>query len=204
MEYSEFMSVKQLFRVAALFVALFGCKGNAQSQCPADTRTGDLATQFRIGGAAIRMPVGAFLLIRKGGQIGAVRLVNIDSAERTDYGTSAYESYFSANSSGPLAGQTAVRHSGQLDIRPLKGPGRDLWIYKTGAYRALVGNWVFDFTTPDTIWMLPEHHNSDHGYEFAPTSACDLSQIDANDKGLRWFHYDPNASVVLRLADLAK
>jgi hypothetical protein len=169
-----------------------------------DGRKAELATQFRIAGASIQMPVGAFLLIRKNGQLGAIRLVRVDSGERTDNGTSAYESYFVANSSDPLTGTTTVRHSGELDIRPLKGPGRDLWIYKTGAYRVLVGKWVFGFVTPDTIWMLPDHHNSDHGYEFAPTSACDLSQIDSNDKRLRWSRYNPDGSVILPLSDLPK
>jgi hypothetical protein len=49
-----------------------------------------------------------------------------------------------------------------------------------------------------TFW---EEHK---GYEFAPTSACDISEVDANDKRLRWFRADPNAKITLQLADLPK
>jgi hypothetical protein len=55
------------------------------------------------------------------------------------------------------------------------------------------------------IWMAgTSFWKEDHSYEFAPTSACDVSEIDATDKRLRWFRFDPNASVILPLADLPK
>jgi hypothetical protein len=44
----------------------------------------------------------------------------------------------------------------------------------------------------------------DHGFEFAPTSACSLSDIDAADKRLRWFRWDRTTQMTLPLADLPK
>jgi hypothetical protein len=198
------MYLKQLFQLTVLSITLFGCKGNAQqSRCLMDVREGEFATQFRVGGPSIQMPIGAFLLIRKGGQIGAIRLISIDPTATQNYGKSSYESYFPADASGSFHA-ALTRQTGELDVRPLKGPGRDLWIYQPGPHRARIGKWSFSFVTPDMIWMAPYHHGPSNDYEFAPTSACDLSQVDANDKRLHWFRYDPNASVVLPLADLAK
>jgi hypothetical protein len=71
----------------------------------------------------------------------------------------------------------------------------------------LVGAWEFYFSYPDimnmshvTFWK--GHH--DEGFEFAPTSACQVSEIDATDKRLRWFRWDKTTRVTLPLADLPK
>jgi len=198
------MSLRRVIHLVLAGIVLSGGLGKAQTRCPMDTRAGDLAKQFRIGGTSIQMPIGAFLLVRKNGQIGAIRLTNIDLTATEDYGKSSYESYFLSDALSSFNAATAMRQSGELDVRPLKGPGRDLWIYQPGPHKALIGKWSFSFVTPDMMWMAPYHRSPNKDYEFAPTSACDVSEIDATDKRLRWFRYDPNVSVVLRLADLPK
>jgi hypothetical protein len=41
------------------------------------------------------------------------------------------------------------------------------------------------------------------GFEFAATSACDLSQIDIHDPRLKWYRYDRNQnSLTLPLNEL--
>src|SRR5438045_1118044 len=47
---------------------------NAELRCPLDNRNDNLATQFGIRGTSIQIPVGAFLLVRKNGEVGAIRL----------------------------------------------------------------------------------------------------------------------------------
>jgi hypothetical protein len=204
MERTHFMFTKRLLLTVFLGASFFGGFGNAQSRCPMDSRNSNLATQFRIGGSSIQMPIGAFLLVRKNGQIGAIRLTNIDSTATEDYGKSSYESYVSSDASISFNAATVIRQTGELDVRPLKGPGRDLWIYQPGPHKARIGKWSFSFVTPDMMWMAPYHRSPSKDYEFAPTSACDVSEIDAHDKRLRWFRFDPNAKVILPLADLPK
>jgi hypothetical protein len=195
------MAARKLFRIVVTFgILLVVCKRGAQSQCSADAKRGEVAPEFRIANAAIQIPVGAFLLIRKNGEMGALRLTSVG-------GTSSYESYFVANSLDSFVGKRVVQHSGEINVKPLRGPGRDLWIYKPSGYKARVGKWSFGFNSPTIMDMSDASFWTglgDHGYEFAPTSACDLSEIDTKDKRLRWFRYDPNASIVLPLADLAK
>jgi len=178
---------------------------NAQAGCSGDNGAHDSADQFAIRSTSIKMPVGAFLLVRKNGEIGAIRLTNIDSKATEYLGRSTYESFFPADRSGlfPSGSPKVIRQSGELELKPEGGLVRG-FAYQPGAHKALIGRWSFSFPYPSMLGMSAYHHTGDQGYEFAPTSACDLSQIDANDKRLRWFRYNPNANVVLPLADLAK
>jgi hypothetical protein len=202
-----FMYIKRLFPVVVLIVILSRGTGNSQLRCPADTRADDLATRFVVSGGYVKIPVGAFLLVRKNGEIGAIRLTNIDPGSTEWVGKSTYESYFQGDGSGSLMAADVLKQTGELNLRHLKGPGRDLWIYQPGQNKARVGKWSFLFAAPNMMGMSAIsalHGNGDHGYEFAPTSACDVSKIDAHDKRLRWFRFDPNAKVILPLVDLPK
>jgi len=183
-------------------------RAEAQVRCPVDARANDLATRFVITGGDIEMPIGAFLLIRKGNQLGAIRLVAISPTSTEWLGQATYESYFQVGGArSPLAANTA-HHIGELELRQSKGPGRGIYIYKPGPYRAQIGEWLFGFDGPSKMVMtnhsVMKGDYSDHGFEFAPTSACSLSELNAQEKGLKWFRYDRNASVVLPLADLPK
>jgi hypothetical protein len=153
--------------------------GNAQSRCPLDSRNDNLATQFVIRGTSIQMPVGAFLLVRKNGEIGAIRLTNIDPAVTEDYGKFTYESYFPSDAAGLFRSGKLVRHEGELDVRPSNGT-RGIYC-QPGLHKASVGKWPFAFDVPSRMHMSGiSFWKEDHGYEFAPTSACSLWEINAN------------------------
>jgi hypothetical protein len=201
---SRLAFLRRVFLTITFDVVIGSAVVAAQVRCPADTRPGDRATQFHVGGSSIQMPVGAFLLIRKGGQIGTIRVTNIDPVATEYYGKSSYESYLPTDGVNSFSTATTIRRTGPLDIRPAKGPGRNLWIYQPGPNKARVGNWTFYFVRPGLIWMPSSHSSSDKNYEFAPTSACDISEIDAHDNRLRWFRSDPNANITLPLTDLPK
>jgi hypothetical protein len=190
-------------------IVVSGAAGHSQVRCPTDTRADDLATRFVIDGGAMKMPIGAFLLVRKGNEIGAIRLISIDPTSTEWLGKSVYESYFQGDSSGSFfSAGNVVRKTGDLNLQHSKGPGRGIYIYKPGPYRAYIGEWSFGFGGPSMMGMTDHSFwkgdYSDHGYEFAPTSACSLSEVDAHNKRLRWFRFDRNASVNLPLADLPK
>jgi hypothetical protein len=44
----------------------------------------------------------------------------------------------------------------------------------------------------------------DYGYEFAPTSARDVGEIDASDKRLHGYRFDNNSRVEVPVAGLPK
>lgn len=153
------------------------------------------------------MPVGAFLLVRKGAQIGTIRIISIDPPDTRYIGKTAYESFFQADGSGSFSAKNVVRRTAELSIQPSKGPGRGIYIYRPGMYKAQIGQWTFPFNTSTVMAMSDASFWTgvgDHGYEFAPTSACNLSDVDVHDKRLQWFRFDRNASVILPLSDLPK
>ena len=193
------MTFRRLNLVAVLGIGLMGEPGSAQVRCPEDKRAEDLATRFIVSAGSVRMPLGAFLLVRKKAEVGAIRLTSIDPTSTDSLGKSAYESYYQANGSGSLVARNVVRETGELDLKDLKGPGRDIFIYRPAGYKALMGKWSFSFISPSAI-LMPRGQD----FEFAPTSACDVSEIDVHDKRLRWLQFDRNASVILPLADLPK
>src|SRR5262249_22125346 len=102
-------------------IALGSTGGDAQMRCPADSRTDHLATRFVISAGTVKMPVGALLLVRKNGQIGAIRLISINPTASEWLGKSTYESFFQPDSSGSLVANNVVGRTRELDIRPTKG-----------------------------------------------------------------------------------
>lgn len=73
------------------------------------------------------------------------------------------------------------KQTGVIDLKPLKGIGRA----------------SFQFGSEN---MWPSRGlEKDYGYEFALTSARDLTKIDASDKRLRWFRFDKTLAYFLGL-----
>jgi len=189
-------------------IALSGLASNAQARCATQAAGDHLKANFVISGSEINMPVGAFLLVRKKNHIGAIRLTKVDPNSTEWLGSSSYESYFQDDDAVPLTAANTIRKSGDLTLQQSKGPGRGLWIYKPGVYIALIGKWKFAFDGPsmmamsDLSWLTGDQ--ADHGFEFAPTSACNVSEIDVHDKNLRWFHFNQDAHLTLPISDLPK
>jgi hypothetical protein len=151
--------------------ALSGAAGQSQMRCPADSRADDLAALFIVSGGNVRMPIGALLLVRKKGQLGAIHLTSIDPGSAESFGKSTYESFFQSDGSASFVAKNVVRRVGELNVQRSKGPGRGIYIYRPGPYKAQIGNWTFAFNTPDMMAMSDASFWTgvgDHGYEFAP------------------------------------
>jgi hypothetical protein len=176
-------------RVAALLLTALAASTFAHAQCL--PHQSSVPEQFVVGGGYVKLPVGAFLLVRKGGEIGAIRIVKIDPVGAAWLGKSTYESY-----SGSLKAANAAQRTGEIDLHA--SPAKD---------RAQVGKWSFLFTSPNVMTMpaiTKRQGNGNHGYEFAPTSACTLGEVDFRDKRLQWFRPGADSPVTLPVADLAK
>lgn len=202
--------VATLKLVAAIsLIVLSGVSTTIYAQTPC-THTSDVETKaFVINGGDIEMPVGYFLLVRRKDGLGAIRLTDATQSPPTEkwFGASAYESYFQPKASLSLASTTAVRHASSMDFRPTKGV-HAVYLYGSGHHEALIGKWKFSFDNPVLLPMTNltfwGGEMSNHGFDFAPTSACNVSEIDALDPRLHWYRYDRDAHITLPLTELPR
>jgi hypothetical protein len=166
-------------------------------------RAAEDTAQYIVGPRAILVPKGALLLIRKGKSIGAVRFTSIELGGEVGVGKASYESYFQEDGTKSFLAPGVVRQTGMIDLRPLVGIGH--LAFQLGQDRIDVGPWSFGCGHPGQIDMWPYRGDSrDYGYEFAPTSATSITEIDATNKRLKWFRFDPEWSVTLPLSELPK
>jgi hypothetical protein len=157
---------------------------------------------FDIGPYSVHMPEKFFLLIRKGNLVGAVRLTQIKQ-DNDGEGQSTYESYFQGDGSGSFTGANVLKHSGVITSKPVRSITHTL-SWKPGQHKLWVGNWWFGCMTPTLIPMASHYSNKDEGFEFAPTSASEISEVDAADKRLRWFRYESDNRVKVPVSGLPK
>lgn len=161
------------------------------------------AVRFVVGPRAVGVPKGAFLLVRKGKAFGAIKFTSIEPGEIKLMGKAAYESFFQGDGSGSFLSANVVKRSGELSTKPLTGIGR--FSFGGGKRKLQIGDWAFAYHFPAWVSMWPFGKDErDHGYEFAPTSAREITEVDVFDKRLQWFKYDSNTSTTLLLSDLAK
>jgi hypothetical protein len=191
---------KAVVRALLATYALVPANGHAQVRC-----TGD-ATQFTVSVGTVTLPVGAFLLVRNGNQIGAIRLTSLTPGPNRPEGRSTYESFFVPDKSVSFAGSGVDHQTGDIYIGPTVGV-HAVYVHTKGHNQALIGKWKFYFAYRDLMGMSRVSFWKglhDEGFEFAPTSACQVSEIDATDNRLRWFRWDKTTQVTLPLADLPK
>ncbi len=161
------------------------------------------AEQFVVGSGEVVLPKGVFLLVRKSGEIGALRFSAIQQGKEVGTGSATYESYLLADGSNSFRSSNIQRRTGNNELKPLKGIGRIS--FQPGRDRVRIGHWSFRSTSPGTVSMWPYRGSQrDYGYEFAPTSARDVREIDPTDERLRWFRYDRNSRVAMPVANLPK
>jgi hypothetical protein len=158
---------------------------------------------FCVHGSGVNLPVGKFLLIRNGNQVGALRLTRITTDTKTKpranewLGTVAYESYF-VDGSRPLNDSSAIKISDELRFGRIKGFGFH-YSRQSGNMTARVGPWKFLFFGEDGMFMTTDDHwngiNHNSGLEFAPTGATDLGFANPQDPRLHWYRHDPNTDI---------
>lgn len=190
----------KLFCAVAVAVLSSGLPARGQAGArPEKSSTG----QFVVGPSAILMAQGRFLLIRKGGMIGAIRFTNIEQGSKLGTGRASYESYFQSDGSGSFRSPNIRKQTGEINLKSLKGIGR--LAFQVGNDKIKVGEWTFGTGYPGRLDMWPYRGSQkDYGYEFAPTSAQSVEELDAADKRLKWFRYDANTSVTLLVSELPK
>lgn len=199
------MGIQVIMRpIVRSIIAVMLSVGCALSQSPSGN-AGDIRSQTRrfiVGPLEIRPPQGVFLLIRKGSQVGAIRFVRVNTGTG-DTGSAIYESFFQGDGSGSFLNASVVKISESTEWKPWVGIGR--LSYQPGQRRIRVGQWSFGSNDPGNIAMWPYRKTpGDYGYEFAPTSAEDISEVDATDKRLKWFRYFDGDPIYLSVSSLPK
>ena len=197
------MVTKKMIAMLITGVVSGGPFAAAQSGQTKGGRTDIPLDHVIVGHRAVGMPQGVFLLVRKGKELGAIKFSNIEAGEVPLMGKATYESFFQGDGSGSFQSSTVVRQSGEVSTKPLTGIGR--MSFGGGKRKIRVGKWSFAYHFPAWVSMYPYGEvERDYGFEFAPTSAREVAEIDASDKRLKWFRYDSNTSTTLQLTDLAK
>jgi len=156
---------------------------------------------FTVGPRFIHLPEGYFLLVRKGKNLGAIRLTQI-AQDSEGNGSSKYESYFQSDGSGSFLNANTVRRSGGIDIKPMRGIHMFAW--QPGQDKLWVGNWWFGCDSPSLVNMSFHFSEEDQGLEFAATSAKAIHEVDALNPQLRWFRYLSDDRVILPVLTLPK
>jgi len=157
--------------------------------------------EFVVGPSYVRIPTNFFILVRKGKQIGAIRLTKV-LLDDNNNGQSTYESYFQGDGSGLLTKQNIAKRVGAIEIKPMRGIHAFAW--QPGPNRLWVGPWWFGCLGPNLVNMSEHFSEEDTGYEFAPTSAQNISEIDTADRRLKWYRYDSDKSIRLEAPTLPK
>jgi hypothetical protein len=193
----------KLFCTVAVAVLSSGLLARGQSAQAGAGPGKSPTSQFVVGPSTVLMPQGVFLLIRKGREIGAIRFTSIEQGGTVGTGRATYDSYFQSDGSGSFRSPNFRKQTGETNLKPLKGVGR--LSFQSGQDKLQIGDWSFATAYPGRVNMWPYRGSQkDYGYEFAPTSAREVGEIDVSDKRLRWFRFDPNARVTLPVSDLPK
>jgi hypothetical protein len=158
---------------------------------------------FCFHGGGVNLPIGKFLLVRKGDQLGALRITAITPGDQAQargsewIGTISYESFF-AGGHKSLADKSATHLTSTLNFGRMKGFGFH-YSYQSGNYKSIVGPWRIPFFYPDGIYMTSVDFwngiNHDSGLEFAATNARQVSQLDPSEPRLVWYRYDNNRDI---------
>ena len=185
--------------VSALAVCLGVQFIHSQSQ-PPPVAKGSSGPQFVMGPNFVNMPEGFFVLVRKGREIGAFRLIHIKQ-DAHGLGTATHESYFQANGSGSFQNAGVIKRTGEIESNSVKGLSHSL-SWRPGQKKLWVGKWWFGCSSPSLVNMSAHFSENDQGYEFAPTSAQSVDKIDVLDKRLKWFRFNADARIVVTVSEL--
>jgi len=168
---------------------------------PAEADTEPYSPSFLVGPLALNVPEGYLVLVRKGSDIGAFRIVDIKRDSSGNLGSSRYESYFRGKGNDADVQAREVSRVGEINVKHMRGihafawqPGKDrLWIGK---------KWWFGCYTPSLVNMSSGFSETDTGYEFAPTASKNIAEIDWSGKQYKWYRFDPNSTVRVWVSEL--
>jgi hypothetical protein len=171
------------------------------------------AAGFCFHGSGVNLPIGRFLLIRKGDQFGALRITQIRPETQSKptagewLGSVEYESYFIVKPFDSFSNVANRKHSGELRFGRMKGFGFH-YSWQSGNQEAVVGPWKFRFFNQDGMFMTAVDFwngvDHDSGLEFAPTDITEANRLNPRERELHWYTYDANRDIPCPVEAISK
>ena len=148
---------------------------------------------------AIRIPIGTFLITRKGEEYCAVKLLTAvevkaaDEAKKEGAWKASYQSYYQNDKSGGFVNQNAKVDKGELVDRQPIGFGHLTSISRS--YRTIFcgtvfgGNIKLEWSGAEGAgWIYFDERS--RTIMLAPTKWTEISDVNFLDKRLTWYQYD--------------
>ena len=166
----------------------------------ADAVQTDMSIVVEVDGDKINMPLGKFLLVRRGQRICAVRFLKHWPCRDEFYYGSDYESFYQASmTDGKFDEKRLFYHSDYLTTHG--GFGVPLIIS-----HGIGGNEIIKCGPMELQWggegvIILNNHKYKHSkelavnweatiYEYSPTPWTSISEVDLSDARLNWYHAD--------------
>ncbi len=211
-------SLQRSSQCALAVLVVFGLlssSSKAQFRCPQDHQPATDPRAFIIGYRAISMPIGAILLIRHGHEIGAIHLTSVEHDTATKprddewIGTISVETFYRSDGRSSLATSDTLKAAENLTWGRYKGVGFH-YSWQSGNNTAVIGPWRFRVShLPSQVLISMstfsrwDGDQKDRGFEFAPTFACDISELNIKDPQLKWYPFNNgNSRISLALSEL--
>lgn len=145
---------------------------------------------------AIRVPIGAILLVRKNTEYCAIKFIEFWTGETQDDEYAIYESYYQGDRSGDFTKKNVKFKAGKLSRPRLRGIGRLSFSFghidiQCGPIKLFWSGkgWVYFFNS--------SQKQGDYGIELAPTKWKHISQVNVFDPRIRWYRYDESRKDVI-------
>ncbi|MGE0474248.1 MAG: hypothetical protein AB7P17_11500 [Nitrospirales bacterium] len=159
-----------------------------------------------VTGQYVSAPKGKFLLIRRGPELCAVRIISYrrghDAGPRTFFHTgdettyAEYDWIFQGDGSGDLTKSNVESGHDDLSRGAFVGLSFHLSM-QLGNFDVECGEWKFWWSFPTAVFFKPvPKPYTPQEFEMAPTNWAQVSEIDLQDPRLRWhsYHYGANAT----------
>jgi len=155
--------------------------------------------KVHIGPNGVVMPLGRFVLVRKGIEHGAVKFTEFWLGKTEDDRYANYISYYQADGSGDLTKENVKVTREQLVDRRFWGIGRLSFPVGHRNLDVRCGPIKMFWSWGGSLYFFSwGQRQGDYGIELAPTKWTDISQVNVFDPRLKWYRYDdmrPRANI---------
>ena len=169
-----------------IIVILIFCSGNSLNS--ADLKGAD---SFIIAPNGIKMPKGRIMLLRRGGEYGAIKVIDFGGKPDNPPWFADYESYYQVDQSGDFTKHNVQVRKEKVSLSKTYGIALLGLGWAFGKYNIECGPIKLLWTDGFCVYFYSrEQDEGDYGIEFSPTKWTELSQINIFDARLKWYKFD--------------
>jgi hypothetical protein len=147
-----------------------------------------------IGGAAVSIPVGRIMLVRKGTEYCAIQFDNAwieKSGWKSGWKRATYESYYQGDGTGDFSKENVHLRKGEVHLSEGHwiGGGHYIHFWRNEDIRCGPIKLCWAYKT-NICFSSDSQEQRDYGIELAPTKWADISKVNVFDQRLKWYRYD--------------